>query len=363
VIKIFLRVSGAAFALMFIFYIIWLPAVAPRTNYEAGTRRINEIGWTGGFGYVWAVGVLYPAYVWYGYDASAHIAEETIEAKSKAARGMWLSTCSSYIFSIPLLFIVMYLTPSFDDVVDSIYYQRVTTMWLESMGVAGARAMLFLHIICGIFTSSVNLISATRVTYAISRDDVIPFSHIWRKISSTGQPLNACALATGLAILLEATVMGSVAAFYALSSIGTIAVATSYMFPIFGRLFISPDNFVKNERGPFHLGKFTFPLGVLSLCFLALEFIILLMPTGFPILYTGELANFNYAFALIGGVSVISTGSWVLYARHWFKGPAHKYFAAKEAGTVEISTAPTSAASSSPAADDTPLAETDKLTA
>jgi amino acid transporter len=40
--------------------------------------------------------------VFFGYDASAHLAEETHEASEVVAKGMWMATLSSWLLSIPV---------------------------------------------------------------------------------------------------------------------------------------------------------------------------------------------------------------------------------------------------------------------
>lgn len=47
-------------------------------------------GQRAGDAYCWIVGVLYGAWEFYGYDASVHLAEETKDASSVVARGIWL---------------------------------------------------------------------------------------------------------------------------------------------------------------------------------------------------------------------------------------------------------------------------------
>jgi amino acid transporter len=41
--------------------------------------------------YCW-ISVLFGAWVFYGYDASAHLAEETLQASEVVVKGIWVST-------------------------------------------------------------------------------------------------------------------------------------------------------------------------------------------------------------------------------------------------------------------------------
>lgn len=47
--------------------------------------------------YCWIISILFGAWVFYGYDASVHLAEETHEASEVVAKGMWMSTLSAWV--------------------------------------------------------------------------------------------------------------------------------------------------------------------------------------------------------------------------------------------------------------------------
>jgi amino acid transporter len=57
--------------------------------------------------YCWIVSVLFGAWVFYGYDASVHLAEETKQASEVVAKGMWRATLSAWLMSIPTLIIML----------------------------------------------------------------------------------------------------------------------------------------------------------------------------------------------------------------------------------------------------------------
>ena len=62
------------------------------------TERINNSGfsaWACTGGYVLPTGLLLTMYTVTGYDASAHVAEETQDAESAAAKGIWQSVALS----------------------------------------------------------------------------------------------------------------------------------------------------------------------------------------------------------------------------------------------------------------------------
>ncbi len=73
------------------------------------TETVNATGWGGDttsgivFFYVFLTGLLMAQYTITGFDASAHVAEETRDASRAAAVGMYMSVVASVIFGFILL--------------------------------------------------------------------------------------------------------------------------------------------------------------------------------------------------------------------------------------------------------------------
>jgi len=102
----------------------------------------------------------------------------------------------------------------------------------------------------------------------------------------------------------------------ALFSIGAIASQFSFVIPIGLRVFSVRHNF---RRGPWHLGKFSYVSGIVSVCFAAIMIPILNLPT-----VTGSdltPATMNWTCLVYFGPMLIVMTWWFISARHWFKGP------------------------------------------
>jgi len=316
VIKWFLRISSLLFFVQYFLYMIWMPVAWSRSHdfnsaSEVFGNFINQTGWEQQ-GLAWMLGFLYPSYVFYGYDASGHIAEETVMASQRAAHGMWTSILSSAILSIPQLVIMLYCT-NFNDVLKSPYANGVVTQWYEAVGYTGTFFFLSFQIITGIATACSVILSAARVGYAISRDRVLPLGWLWSSTNSQRLPVYSVSLVALLAIAAATLILNSSVAFQALGSMGTISVLLSYVFPLLGRL-ISRKSF---QRGPFHLGRATEPLCVLCICYILFISIALCIPYG-P---GWNAQTFNYASITIGAITFLSLLSWFIYAQFWYKGP------------------------------------------
>ena len=72
-----------------------------------GTRRSNPMFW-----FVFGIGLLMAQYTITGFDASAHMSEETRNASRAAAIGMVMSVVVSVIFGFILLVAVTFAIPA-----------------------------------------------------------------------------------------------------------------------------------------------------------------------------------------------------------------------------------------------------------
>jgi len=120
-------------------------------------------------------------------------------------------------------------------------------------------------------------------------------------------------LACTLSFILGLPSLGSSVAFNAATSITTIGLYISYGLPIALRV-IYADRFV---RGPFHLGKFSFPVAIAAVLWIGFISIVFCLPQVNPV--TSQ--TFNYAPVAVGIVLFYSLGFWVISARKWFAGP------------------------------------------
>ena len=168
--------------------------------------------------------------------------------------------------------------------------------------------------------------------YAFARDGGIPLLYV---NSRTRSPLRAVWLACLLTFILGLPSLGGDAVFAAvnryemslldlrrsltvpwLRSIGTIGLYISYGIPIALRLW-NRKNF---ERGPFHLGKFSYPVSAIALLWICLVSIVLILPQANPV----DSQTLNYTIVTVGIVVLYSVGYWLVSARKWFKGPIRR---------------------------------------
>src|SRR4029077_17414610 len=115
-------------------------------------QTLNSTGfggqsWTHGvFIYVFLTGLLMAQYTITGYDASAHMSEETKQASRGAAWGMVMSVVVSVIFGFILLVAVTVVVPSDKGAAAAGTY-IITYIWQTSMSTHYAEVLLFIAVV------------------------------------------------------------------------------------------------------------------------------------------------------------------------------------------------------------------------
>ncbi|KAM5564339.1 amino-acid permease BAT1 [Rosa sericea] len=274
--------------------------------------------------YAVILSVLLSIYSLYGYDAAAHLTEET---KGADRTGPIAILSSLGIISVLGWAYYIALTFSIRDVdylynVDNetagalvpaqIIYEAFYGRFHNSKG-----AVAFLCIIWGsyFFCGLSVITTAARVVYALSRDNGIPFSPIWRKVHPRSKvPTNAVWLCAAIGILLGLPILKLDLVFTAIISVSTIGWVGGYAVPIFARLVMVEEKF---RAGPFYLGRASRPVCFVAFVWICYACSTFLLPTFYPLRWK----TFNYAPIALSVVLTLIMLWWVLDARKWFKGP------------------------------------------
>jgi len=164
---------------------------------------------------------------------------------------------------------------------------------------------------CGMSSVTAN----SRMIYAFSRDGAVPGSQLWHKINPrTRTPTNSIIFATVGAWLLGLPYLWSPVAYAAVTSIAVIGLYLAYGMPVLLRLLAGE----KFQRGPWHLGRWSYVVGWIAVIWIAFIAILFVLPQVSP---GTTLTTFNYAIVAVAVVLLYSGGYWFLSARNWFKGP------------------------------------------
>lgn len=241
--------------------------------YDGTAATAGAVGWSvrASPAYVAVTGVLLSQYTITGFDASAHLSEETHNAEWSAPIGVLVAIGCSAIFGYFLLLCLLFSIQDFSATVDpnQNYGQPVFKILVDVFGKDGALVLISLIIICVWHCGLFSLTSNSRMMFAFSRDRALPrfFDHVNSRFQS---PERTICLAAALAFVLALPSLGSSVAFSAATSIATIGLYISYALPILIAV-IWPRNMAK---GPFNMGVFSRPVGIIScswVCFLPLS--------------------------------------------------------------------------------------------
>ncbi|KAE9365517.1 amino acid or gaba permease [Stipitochalara longipes BDJ] len=328
VLQWYFRFAIVIFHVLIVMYWIWFPIKAAQTGgFQPGSGVFKHFYNGINLGeekqasdaYCWIISILFGAWVFYGYDASVHLAEETHEASEVVAKGMWMSTLSAWVMSVPTLIIILFCIQDFDGIIAGTYANNWAEYLVQLVGPNGAVAILSLLWVDSTCATASCFMSAQRVTYAISRDGILPGSKYFRCLSKKSHmPIHAAWLVLAMSVIITTAVIGSVVAFSAITAAATIATNVSYLFPILARHTVGRHSF---EPAKWNLGRWTIPCAIVSGCYISFLCVVLLLPQIYPV--TGQ--TLNYAPIMIGGISLVSLLGWVLPFGYggmsWFKGP------------------------------------------
>jgi amino acid transporter len=261
-----------------------------------------------------------------GYDASAHLSEETKSAADGAAKGIWRSIFYSAIGGWILLLSFLFAVQDVDAVtkggglVQVIFAQAMDSQWVAIVLLISSAGQFFCTTACQT--------SASRMLFAFSRDRAVPGHQLWAKLSSNRIPANGVMITAVLAavITLPAVVPVDIngapapIAFYAVVSIGVVGLYLCFAVPIYYR-WKAGDSF---KVGSWNLRGHHKWMAPVALIEIAVTSVIALFPTsigGVPFGGSFEWKFVNYTPLLVGGVLILLYIYWHVSVKNWFTGP------------------------------------------
>src|SRR5215204_2008515 len=292
-------------------------------------ETLNNTGFSGqNFGdivffYVFLTGLLMAQYTITGFDASAHMSEETRQASIGAAWGIVMSVAVSVLFGFILLTAVTFALPNAtNDEFVGAGQQILTFSWTTAMGENWAEFILFIAVIAQLFCTIASVTSASRMMFAFSRDRAVPGHRLWRRVSRADRvPIYTvwaiCVLSFALMI---PTVWNAFVGYAVGTQISVIGLYIAFILPVILRLKAG-DSF---QRGAWNLGrwyKLVDWAANIWVAFIAIAFVLPFASTGIPGNEGFTWDFFNYTGVLVGIAFILFGGWYVLSARKWFKGP------------------------------------------
>ena len=244
-----------------------------------------------------------------GYDASAHVAEETVMARKNSAWGVFLSVAVSAVVGYLMLLILTWAIPEGDvaktatDAYPVLYivYSNLSTFFSNVIAIIIGVAMW----LCGL----ASITSMGRMWYAFARDDGMPGSRLIKQVSPKYRtPVNSIIITSILAVLL--CIYAS--AYFVVTSISTITLYLAYMFPVYlnwRNKRRGKGEFTTRDSAPWNLGGWGPLINVICIVWCVFLAVIFSLPPNELVLWT------------MVGLGVLLTVYWQAYAKRRFQGP------------------------------------------
>jgi amino acid transporter len=273
------------------------------------TQTFNATGFP--LWYAVLLSLLLAQYTYTGYDASAHMTEETVGAESRAPWGVVMSVVVSAVAGYALLMALVAASPDLGAAAS--FVNPVLYILQSRLSYVLGTLLFFVIFVAQFFCSMSSVTSNSRMIYAFSRDGAVPAHNLWHRLNRGRTPRNAILLAVVCSFILVIPSLWSVTAYLAATSIATVGLYIAYVIPIFLRQ-VSTDFRPGSWRLGVRIGPYIRWIAVVWVVFISVLF---MLPTSTPI----TLQGFNYTPVVVLGVFLLVSIWWLASARHWFKGP------------------------------------------
>ena len=327
--------------------------IAPNHTEGIGfiTEGANRTGWTGGFSsfYVCLLGLLLAQYTITGFDASAHVSEETkgaaVSAPKAIVRSIYISTIAAFVLNLAMLAafpkgslgqLGANMTTSGTSAYDAIAAGGINAgaNLFMTIGKNLGRTLIFISIVGQFFCGMASVTANSRMIYAFSRDGALPGSKLWHQVNpKTRTPTNSVWLSVFLSAAIGCLALiqvgGNAVAFFALTGIAVVGLYVAYIIPVFLRL--RSNDFVE---GPWHLKGKSKLVGWTAVVWVGFITILFFLPVYNPFWPIGgktlnpdgsvafyNINNVNFTGPIMLTAVVLIALYWRLSARKWFTGP------------------------------------------
>ena len=292
-----------------------------------GSKGVHAFSGLSGFSapfYVFLLGLLVAQYTFTGYDASAHVTEETHNAAVSGPKGIlssiWVSWIAGFVLLVGVSAAIPHVFPVIIGGTTYTNYAGITggvpwaTVFEYATGKVVGELLILVVIVAQFFCGIASVTANSRMIYAFSRDGAVPFSDYWHKVSKRSHvPVHSAWFGAVGAFILVVPALKSTVAYGAVTSVAVIGLYVAYLIPVFLRR-INGKAFVP---GPWKLGKMGPVYGWIAIVWVVFICVLFMLPQYSPINST----TFNYT--PIAVVAVLGfAGIWYAVSAHkWFKGP------------------------------------------
>lgn len=248
------------------------------------------------------------------------MSEEAANAAVATPRGIMLSIGMCGILGFATQAIIAACVKGGDvvSIMNTSTGQPLAQIILDCLGKKWAIALMTLMALASLIMGSSMLTAASRQTFSVARDGVLPFSRWVRQINvKTAVPVYALLFDCVVAIVIGLLILIDTTAANALFSIYSCSNNLAWAIPIYMRFFFPSAHEFK--RGPFYLGRWLSRInnGISVVYLTFVVFILTQLPTVLP----ATADSMNYTCLINPAVWGGSLIYYFVHARKTFKGP------------------------------------------
>ena len=279
--------------------------------------------------YVSAMGICVVMFSFSGFEASAHMAEETKGSATAAPSGIIWTVFATGFGGFAYVLALLYSTTNYTLITNTApgddEYANQTFMtssaavntFINACGWKCGSALTWLVLINLWFAGIASVAVTGRITFALLRDKAFPYSDYLVEVHpKTKSPIRSIMFVFALNALLLLLGLNPVAstAFTAIVGLCTIGFMVSYAIPIALKVVYAPVDF---PLTPMSLGRWSRPCGIASSLWLFGTSCLFLFPQVGPL----DVMSMNWLIVVIGGVFAIGAAYWIFQGHKTFTGP------------------------------------------
>lgn len=214
----------------------------------------------------WLAAALGPFFGLIGVESGADVAEETKDARRVVPKTMFYALVTSIVIEL-LMYIVYVLAIRDAAAVEANAAAPIEEIINQQAGPVVTKIVVAVALTNILACLLANILVATRLTYSMARDNMLPFSSVWRHVSPASKTPTYAVLGLGcLSALLLLSALVNEEAFNYIIGIASLLFFFVYILQTIGLLIgYRQGTIPPAEPGTFDLGRFRLPLYVTAL--------------------------------------------------------------------------------------------------
>jgi amino acid transporter len=301
-----------------------LMMLAPQQPVSFLVQAVNSNGHSP---YWWAflLGLLQAHWTFTGFDASAHMAEETMDARRRAPWGIVLSVAVAGVVGYALLLAMTASVPSISGVLSAKDVQgnaipAAIAVFQQSIGARAGNVISALAAVAMWFCGLSCITSASRALFSLARDNGTPCAGYFRRVNAKYGTPGPAIWAT---VLATAAAMAWSGAIPVVTSLSTVTLYVAYVVPVALAL---RSRSAWRADAVWSLGRYGTLVNWIAVVYTAFICFILVMPPN-------QLAGYTFA-----GLLAILVLLYIFRARRFYQGPEWSRTHEHRSGNTETAT-------------------------